>query len=231
MTAEIVKQVRADIGPHASPEKIQFPPGPTQDAQRKNNARILRKIAEGDTENLGEPVHGPDPTVVESLVAGDRITGAWPSDRIVMWKTWHKLFCLPGFPFLGLAAFLLQLGGFGRSPRCATWSAHPQSGYFDHHRRSNLSGTSQAQRGRPLTPFHRKPCIYFIIKRNAKKNTPTQMATRETRWVTVEEYDRQVSEFLLADSSGKATVDTDNADFSVPSETIIGRLPLYRGPV
>ena len=32
--------------------------------------RILRKIAEGDTENLGDTSTLADPTVVESLVAG-----------------------------------------------------------------------------------------------------------------------------------------------------------------
>ena len=42
---------------------------------------------------------------------------------------------------------------------------------------------------------------------------------RQTRWVTVERYSRRVPEFRLADSSGRVTVTTDNADFSVPSHT------------
>jgi len=68
--AEIVKQVRADIGPHASPEKIQFTPGLPKTRSGKIMRRILRKIAEGDTENLGDTSTLADPAVVESLVAG-----------------------------------------------------------------------------------------------------------------------------------------------------------------
>ena len=70
MTAEIVKQVRADIGPHASPEKIQFTPGLPKTRSGKIMRRILRKIAEGDTENLGDTSTLADPAVVESLVVG-----------------------------------------------------------------------------------------------------------------------------------------------------------------
>ena len=68
--AEIVKQVRADIGPHASPDKIQFTPGLPKTRSGKIMRRILRKIAEGDTENLGDTSTLADPGVVESLVAG-----------------------------------------------------------------------------------------------------------------------------------------------------------------
>ena len=70
MTAEIVKQVRADIGPHASPEKIQFTAGLPKTRSGKIMRRILRKIAEGDTENLGDISTLSDPSVVESLVVG-----------------------------------------------------------------------------------------------------------------------------------------------------------------
>ena len=70
MTAEIVKQVRADIGPHASPEKIQFTAGLPKTRSGKIMRRILRKIAEGDTGNLGDISTLADPAVVESLVAG-----------------------------------------------------------------------------------------------------------------------------------------------------------------
>ena len=70
MTAEIVKQVRTDIGPHASPEKIQFTAGLPKTRSGKIMRRILRKIAEGDTENLGDISTLAEPAVVESLVAG-----------------------------------------------------------------------------------------------------------------------------------------------------------------
>jgi acetyl-CoA synthetase len=70
MTAEIVKQVRADIGPHASPDKIQFTPGLPKTRSGKIMRRILRKIAEGQTDSLGDISTLSDPAVVESLVVG-----------------------------------------------------------------------------------------------------------------------------------------------------------------
>ncbi|MBT4623856.1 MAG: acetyl-coenzyme A synthetase, partial [Verrucomicrobia bacterium] len=70
MTKEIVKQVRADIGPHASPDKIQFTPGLPKTRSGKIMRRILRKIAEGQTDSLGDISTLSDPAVVESLVAG-----------------------------------------------------------------------------------------------------------------------------------------------------------------
>jgi acetyl-CoA synthetase len=70
ITAEIVKHVRADIGPHASPEKIQFTPGLPKTRSGKIMRRILRKIAEGQMDSLGDTSTLADPTVIESLVAG-----------------------------------------------------------------------------------------------------------------------------------------------------------------
>ena len=70
LRAEIVKQVRADIGPHASPEKIQFTDGLPKTRSGKIMRRILRKVAGGDTENMGDISTLADPAVVESLVAG-----------------------------------------------------------------------------------------------------------------------------------------------------------------
>ena len=70
LATEIVKQVRADIGPHASPQKIQFTPGLPKTRSGKIMRRILRKIAEGDTGNLGDTSTLADPAVVDSLVAG-----------------------------------------------------------------------------------------------------------------------------------------------------------------
>ena len=57
-----------------------------------------------------------------------------------------------------------------------------------------------------------KPCIYFYYHKEREEEYTDSDGDRQTRWVTVEEYDRQVSE-LLADSSGKVTVDTDKARF------------------
>ncbi len=70
MKKEIIQQVRADIGPHASPEKIQFTDGLPKTRSGKIMRRILRKIAEGDVGNLGDTSTLADPGVVQSLVDG-----------------------------------------------------------------------------------------------------------------------------------------------------------------
>ena len=68
--AEIVKQVRANIGPHAAPEKIQFTDGLPKTRSGKIMRRILRSIASGDVSDLGDTSTLADPAVVESLVEG-----------------------------------------------------------------------------------------------------------------------------------------------------------------
>lgn len=68
--AEIVKQVRADIGPHAAPGKIQFTDGLPKTRSGKIMRRILRSIASGDVSDLGDTSTLADPAVIESLVAG-----------------------------------------------------------------------------------------------------------------------------------------------------------------
>ena len=68
--SEIVKAVRAHIGPHASPEKIQFTEGVPKTRSGKIMRRILRKIAEGDVHDLGDTSTLADPSVVDSLVSG-----------------------------------------------------------------------------------------------------------------------------------------------------------------
>jgi len=70
MKIEIVQAVRSDIGPHASPEKIQFTEGVPKTRSGKIMRRILRKIAEGDVDNLGDTSTLADPGVVDSLVSG-----------------------------------------------------------------------------------------------------------------------------------------------------------------
>ena len=66
--AEIIKIVRADIGPHASPEKIQFTEGLPKTRSGKIMRRILRSIASGNIDNLGDISTLADPSVVSSLV-------------------------------------------------------------------------------------------------------------------------------------------------------------------
>jgi acetyl-CoA synthetase len=70
--SEIKLKVRELIGPHASPDKIQFTPSLPKTRSGKIMRRILRKIAEGDTENLGDVSTLADPTVVDGLMAGMR---------------------------------------------------------------------------------------------------------------------------------------------------------------
>ncbi|WP_414901036.1 acetate--CoA ligase [Sphingomonas flavalba] len=66
---ELVAWVRTEIGPIASPDAIQFAPALPKTRSGKIMRRILRKIAEGDTSNLGDVSTLADPSVVEHLVA------------------------------------------------------------------------------------------------------------------------------------------------------------------
>ena len=65
---EIIKKVRSDIGPHASPEKIQFTEGLPKTRSGKIMRRILRSIACGEVDKLGDRSTLADPSVVDSLV-------------------------------------------------------------------------------------------------------------------------------------------------------------------
>ena len=57
------------IGPIAKPDVIQFAPGLPKTRSGKIMRRILRKVAEGDTDNLGDTSTLADPAVVEDLKA------------------------------------------------------------------------------------------------------------------------------------------------------------------
>ena len=60
--------VGKEIGPIARPDVIQFAPGLPKTRSGKIMRRILRKIAEGDTGNLGDTSTLADPGVVTDLV-------------------------------------------------------------------------------------------------------------------------------------------------------------------
>ncbi|MCP8892837.1 acetate--CoA ligase [Sphingomonas faeni] len=66
---ELCRWVRAEIGPIATPDKLQFAPALPKTRSGKIMRRILRKIAEGDTSSLGDTSTLADPSVVEHLVA------------------------------------------------------------------------------------------------------------------------------------------------------------------
>jgi acetyl-CoA synthetase len=65
---ELVKWVRTEIGPIASPDFIQWAPGLPKTRSGKFMRRILRKIAEIDYAALGDTSTLADPTVVDDLV-------------------------------------------------------------------------------------------------------------------------------------------------------------------
>ena len=69
---ELVKHVRKEIGPIATPDKLQFAPALPKTRSGKIMRRILRKIAEGvtDRETLGDTSTLADPSVVDSLIEG-----------------------------------------------------------------------------------------------------------------------------------------------------------------
>ena len=68
LKAELVAQVRSEIGPIATPDKIQFAPGLPKTRSGKIMRRILRKIAEDDFAELGDTSTLADPGVVDDLI-------------------------------------------------------------------------------------------------------------------------------------------------------------------
>jgi len=69
LKAELVKHVRTEIGPVATPDVIHWAPGLPKTRSGKIMRRILRKIAEDDYSNLGDTSTLADPAVVEELIA------------------------------------------------------------------------------------------------------------------------------------------------------------------
>ncbi len=65
---ELIQHVRETIGPIAKPDKLQFAPGLPKTRSGKIMRRILRKIARGDIEDLGDTTTLADPSVVDVLV-------------------------------------------------------------------------------------------------------------------------------------------------------------------
>jgi len=65
---ELVKWVRKEIGPIATPDLLQFAPGLPKTRSGKIMRRILRKIAEDDFSNLGDTSTLADPAVATDLI-------------------------------------------------------------------------------------------------------------------------------------------------------------------
>jgi len=69
LAAELVKQVRAEIGPIAKVSIIQWAPGLPKTRSGKIMRRILRKIAANEIDELGDTSTLADPSVVDDLTA------------------------------------------------------------------------------------------------------------------------------------------------------------------
>ena len=70
MREEIYETVSSEIGRIAKPDKIQFVSGLPKTRSGKIIRRILRKVAEGETSNLGDTTTLLDPQVVEEIIRG-----------------------------------------------------------------------------------------------------------------------------------------------------------------
>ena len=68
LKSDLVKHVRTEIGPIATPDVMQWAPGLPKTRSGKIMRRILRKIAENDVSNLGDTSTLADPSVVDGLV-------------------------------------------------------------------------------------------------------------------------------------------------------------------
>lgn len=66
---DILQTVSRVIGPIAKPDQILFVPGLPKTRSGKIMRRILRKIAEGDTSNLGDTSTLLDPSLVDQIIA------------------------------------------------------------------------------------------------------------------------------------------------------------------
>ena len=70
---EIKDTVRKIIGPIAKPDVVQIVPGLPKTRSGKIMRRILRKVASGDTSNLGDTSTLLNPEVVEAIIEGAKI--------------------------------------------------------------------------------------------------------------------------------------------------------------
>jgi acetyl-CoA synthetase len=69
MKKQVAQQARAEIGPIATPDIIQWAPALPKTRSGKIMRRILRKIAEGGSDQVGDVSTLADPKVVENLIA------------------------------------------------------------------------------------------------------------------------------------------------------------------
>jgi len=65
---DLIQWVRKEIGPIATIDRLQWADNLPKTRSGKVMRRILRKIAEGDTSNLGDTSTLTDPEIVEALL-------------------------------------------------------------------------------------------------------------------------------------------------------------------
>ncbi|CAF4255166.1 unnamed protein product, partial [Adineta steineri] len=65
---DLIKSVRNTIGAHVNPDVIHFTPDLPKTRSGKIMRRILRKIVEPDTSNLGDISTLTDPSIVKELI-------------------------------------------------------------------------------------------------------------------------------------------------------------------
>jgi acetyl-CoA synthetase len=70
LAAELKKTVRQEIGPVATPDRVQLAPGLPKTRSGKIMRRILRKIAEGHPDQLGDTSTLAEPEIVDKLIEG-----------------------------------------------------------------------------------------------------------------------------------------------------------------
>ena len=70
---QLVQHVRNQIGPIASPDKVQWAPGLPKTRSGKIMRRILRKIADNQPDQVGDISTLADPTVVEDLIKNRQV--------------------------------------------------------------------------------------------------------------------------------------------------------------
>ncbi|MEK9140241.1 MAG: acetyl-coenzyme A synthetase, partial [Nitrospirota bacterium] len=72
LRAELIEQVRREIGPIATPDYIQWAEALPKTRSGKVMRRILRKIAVNELDDLGDISTLADPSVVDALIAHRR---------------------------------------------------------------------------------------------------------------------------------------------------------------
>lgn len=68
LESELIKLTASEIGPIAKPQRIQWTKALPKTRSGKIMRRILRKIARGDTDNLGDTTTLADPSVINHLI-------------------------------------------------------------------------------------------------------------------------------------------------------------------